>query len=233
MSTFRSLIVYHDSDFRSAAMNMAIDEALLQSAAEPSIRFYGWNSAALSFGYFGRFAEVARRSRERDLVRRWTGGGIVFHGADLTYSMVIPADDPAFAESSLSIYKKLHRALSAALAATGAVELTTLAAVSDRRSRADSALHERRSNHCFANPVQFDVITNGRKIAGAAQRRTRRGLLQQGSIQNITISDGLPERFAKELADPTQYRELDPALLARACHIAEQKYATRAWLERR
>ena len=52
---------------------------------------------------------------ERDLVRRWTGGGIVFHGDDLTYSIVIPASDPAFDESSIAIYEKIHRALCAAL----------------------------------------------------------------------------------------------------------------------
>ena len=56
---------------------------------------------------------------ERDLVRRWTGGGIVFHGEDLTYSLVIPGSDTAFAESSISIYEKIHRALCDALSETG------------------------------------------------------------------------------------------------------------------
>ena len=77
-------------------MNMAIDEALLESATIPTIRFYRWNSPALSFGYFGTFSDVAIYAAERDLVRRWTGGGIVLHGDDLTYSIIIPASDPAF-----------------------------------------------------------------------------------------------------------------------------------------
>ena len=72
-------------------MNMAIDEALLETAVIPTIRFYRWRSPALSFGYFGKFSDVAIYAAERDLVRRWTGGGIVFHGDDLTYSIVIPA----------------------------------------------------------------------------------------------------------------------------------------------
>ncbi len=97
MSIFAALNVYHDIAPRSAAMNMAIDEALLESAAAPSIRFYRWESPALSFGYFGRFADVADKASECDLVRRWTGGGIVFHGEDLTYSIVIPANEPVFA----------------------------------------------------------------------------------------------------------------------------------------
>ena len=77
----------------------------------PTIRFYRWRSPALSFGYFGKFSDVAIYAAERDLVRRWTGGGIVFHGDDLTYSIVIPASDPAFDESSIAIYEKIHRAL--------------------------------------------------------------------------------------------------------------------------
>src|SRR6059036_2008360 len=92
MSMFAALNVYHDGAAHSAAMNMAIDEALLEHATAPSIRFYRWHSPALSFGYFGRFADVKSYTRESDLVRRWTGGGIVFHGDDLTYSIVIPVN---------------------------------------------------------------------------------------------------------------------------------------------
>ena len=109
MTIFAALDVYHDHTPHSAAMNMAIDEALLEYATIPLIRFYRWRSSALSFGYFGRFTDIARYQAERDLVRRWTGGGIVFHGEDLTYSLVIPASDTAFAESSISIYEKIHR----------------------------------------------------------------------------------------------------------------------------
>ena len=112
---FADLTIYHDESPHSAAMNMAIDEALLETAAVPTIRFYRWRSPALSFGYFGKFSDVAIYAAERDLVRRWTGGGIVFHGDDLTYSIVIPASDPVFDESSIAIYEKIHRALCGAL----------------------------------------------------------------------------------------------------------------------
>src|SRR5262252_4406747 len=79
---FRSLDVYQDIDSRSAALNMAIDEALLEIATAPTIRFYRWNHPALSFGYFGKFDDVADQKDKREIVRRWTGGGIVFHGND-------------------------------------------------------------------------------------------------------------------------------------------------------
>src|ERR1700704_1202394 len=112
MSIFDTLQLYRDDASRSAAMNMAIDEALLEIASAPSIRFYRWGQPALSFGYFGKFGDVAEHERERDLVRRWTGGGIVFHGDDLTYSIIIPTNDSVFAESSTSIYEQIHRAVS-------------------------------------------------------------------------------------------------------------------------
>src|ERR671918_304044 len=112
---FTALTIYHDGAGHSAPINMAIDEALLEAATIPSIRFYRWSSPALSFGYFGKFADVADYATTRDLVRRWTGGGIVFHGNDLPYSIVIPASDPLFAESSMSIYAAIHTGLRNAL----------------------------------------------------------------------------------------------------------------------
>src|ERR1700716_2604382 len=127
---FASLSVFHDIASRSAALNMAIDEALLENVTEPTVRFYHWDHPALSFGYFGRFTEVATHSIERDLVRRWTGGGIVLHGDDLTYSIVIPANDSMFEESSMSIYESVHQALCAAIVATG--QHAVVAAGADR-----------------------------------------------------------------------------------------------------
>jgi lipoate-protein ligase A len=226
---FNALNVYHDDGGHSAAMNMAIDEALLGSTTASSIRFYRWASPALSFGYFGRFAEVASYAHERDLVRRWTGGGIVFHGDDLTYSIVIPSSDPAFGESSMLIYQKIHRALADALASYGAP--VELAAVADGVD-AGTAMIDRGYN-CFANPVRADVMLDGRKIAGAAQRRTRAGLLQQGSIQGVDFRNGLADRFAKQLSSQRNVRHLPVAVQHRAQKIAAQRYETESWLQRR
>ena len=226
MSIFAELDVDHDATPRSAAMNMAIDEALLECAKIPSIRFYRWTSPALSFGYFGKFVDVATYATQRDVVRRWTGGGIVFHGDDLTYSVVIPAHHVVFSESSMSIYEKIHRSLRNALAADG--ERAELASV------ADAAVSDCGYNGaCFANPVHADVMVNGRKVAGAAQRRARAGLLHQGSIQYVDLANGLAERFARELCDVFYERSLSEAVVERARQIAEQKYGTAAWLRRR
>ena len=80
-----------------AAMNMAIDEAILLAQKEqpnPTLRFYEWSSPAFSFGYFQDIdSEVdveACRADGIELVKRMTGGGTVVHGWELTYTLVLP-----------------------------------------------------------------------------------------------------------------------------------------------
>ena len=184
--------------------------------------------AALSFGYFGNFSDVAIYDGERDLVRRWTGGGIVLHGDDLTYSIVIPLHNAALAESSLAIYERIHRALAEALNGIG-----ECAEVVGSTRSADRPLHGVATNNCFANPVRADVMVDGRKIAGAAQRRTRRGLLHQGSIQSITLENDLAQRFARGLSADCSERQLERRILERARELAQQKYGTDSWLRKR
>jgi len=233
---FAALEVYYDVAPRSAALNMAIDEALLETAPSPLIRFYRWNRPALSFGYFGKFSDVEVFAPERDLVRRWTGGGIVFHGDDLTYSIVIPTSDSAFRESSMSIYENVHRAVSAVLIEAGqGAELASVAAPGVQRQQIYSAIADRRSGKevCFANPVRADVMLNGRKIAGAAQRRTRAGLLQQGSIQNVDLANDFGQKFAQELSVKIREGQIDNRIVRRAEQIVAERYGTESWLRRR
>ena len=249
-SLFEDLTIYQDESPHSAAMNMAIDEALLETAVVPTIRFYRWLSPALSFGYFGKFSDVTIHAAERDLIRRWTGGGIVFHGDDLTYSIVIPANDPVFDQSSIAIYEKIHRALCEGLAASGQdAELASVAALGARRKsrKGDLQIAQRRTGdrrsletticdhgyNCFANPVRADVMMDGRKIAGAAQRRTRRGLLQQGSIQGFAMNTDLAQRFAQALSASCSESEITKAILKQAQEVAQRKYETESWLRKR
>jgi lipoate-protein ligase A len=226
---FAALDIYYDDGAHSAAMNMAIDEALLASVAVPSIRFYRWRFPALSFGFFGKFTDVANYAAERDLVRRWTGGGVVFHGDDLTYSIVVPPSDPVFSKPSRSIYGAIHAALRDALVASG--ERAELAPVTSIVNPGAAIID--RGYSCFANPVRADVMLNGRKIAGAAQRRTRRGLLHQGSIQYVDLGNGLSERFAQALSANCREREINRETLDRARKLAEQEYGADAWLRKR
>jgi len=92
-----------------AAFNMALDEALLENVARldsPVLRFYGWTEPAATFGYFQKYAEVERATLLCPLIRRPTGGGIVPHDADWTYSIAFP---PGHEWHSLSAAKKLCR----------------------------------------------------------------------------------------------------------------------------
>lgn len=215
------LHVYDDVEPRSAALNMAVDEALLENASAPLLRFYRWRRPSLSFGYFGHYAEVANQSSRREIVRRWTGGGIVPHGNDLTYSVIIPATDPFFAHSSLEIYAKVHDSIRLALQANG-VEANLAGSAAPKISEA-----------CFANAVRADVLSQGRKIAGAAHRRTRAGLLHQGSIQRSDLPGGFRDDLARILCERSERETISPEVLARACRIAEAKYSAVEWLKRR
>ena len=217
---FERLVVHHDRPDRRAALNMAIDEALLEQATLPTLRFYSWDHPALSFGYFGRFTELAEAAKARDIVRRWTGGGSVPHGEDLTYSLVMPATDRAASLSPSAIYAALHGAVRDALRLEG----------KEAELLSDSA--PKMSEACFANPVRNDLTWRGRKIAGAAQRRTRRGFLHQGSIQLQDLSTSFPERFAEALADKICALEIAAATVTRATQLVAEKYANPAWLHR-
>jgi len=153
---------------------MAWDEALLEASASvghPILRVYGWSEPAATFGYFQKFKDVSLLTSLRPLIRRPTGGGLVPHDADWTYSLIIPPNDPWYELKAVESYQRMHEWMRAAFARIGTgAELAPV-----RRKEAEG--------QCFAGAEQFDLVREGRKIAGAAQRRTRHGLLIQGSVQ--------------------------------------------------
>jgi lipoate-protein ligase A len=153
---------------------MALDEALLEAAPQfgkPVLRFYDWTEPAASFGYFQKFSEIARATTLRPLVRRPTGGGLVPHERDWTYSLVFPPSHAWYALRARQSYERVHQWIRGALARLG---VETELAPSCRKVA---------PGQCFAGFEKSDVLWFGRKIAGAAQRRTKSGLLIQGSVQ--------------------------------------------------
>lgn len=163
---------------------MAIDEALLRSfdpaASPPAVRLYGWNPPTLSLGRFQKAAEVLDLERCRAdrvaIVRRITGGGVIYHADELTYSLVCaPEQIPPAASIKdsfrvltgflLSFYRTLG--LEAAYAADVVPEGTRLG---------------ERTPFCFAGKESFDILAGGRKIGGNAQRRLKGVIFQHGSI---------------------------------------------------
>jgi lipoate-protein ligase A len=221
MAVFDRLRLFQSESPASGSLNMAIDEALLEWTSLPTIRFYRWARPSISFGYFGRFQEVAEFESTHDLVRRWTGGGIVFHGNDLTYSLVVPISDPARPPMSEEIYREVHEALRDALNQFGLGADTIT-----RRPAAGS-------NACFASPVVADVMIADRKVAGAAHRRTKTGLLHQGSIQNVDLPPSLAQVFASRLSGKPETMSLPDSIVERASAISATRYATLDWLKRR
>lgn len=201
----------------AAALNMAIDEVLLRDAVVPLLRLYRWARPAVSFGYFGRIAEIRTRWPLREPVRRWTGGGVVLHGEDLTYTLIIPRTAHFFSAPLPDSYRAIHARIAGLLPGAQLVD------------------HEnpRSSIACFEHAVQNDLLRDGRKIAGAAQRRTNRGLLHQGSIQIARTDNGLDARLAASLGRTVARRSLSDAELAEAESLSREKYASLGWLERR
>lgn len=156
------------------AWNMALDEALLIQApttGSPVLRFYAWTEPAASFGYSQRYPEVTARTTLRPLIRRCTGGGIVPHDRDWTYSLAVPPASTWYQLRAAESYAAMHQWLRDAFRVLGVD--TELAPCCRKVAPGE----------CFLGHELSDLLWFGRKVAGAAQRRNRSGLLIQGSVQ--------------------------------------------------
>ena len=189
----------------SAAENMAIDFLLLQrrpAAAAVRFRHYEWRKPAFTFGYSQKIALVRAKLPEGaerfDLCRRPTGGGLVDHRDDWTYSLVIPRGHPLEEQRATLSYRAIHEALAAALRAQGVEAITKPAP--DPAAEPPAGLE----GVCFQRAELYDVVQgrSGEKIAGAAQKRNKHGLLFQGSIWRPATGGTIDwEKFAAEFVD--------------------------------
>ena len=217
---FEKIHEIRDETPHSAPLNMALDEVLLATAREPLLRIYRWQAAAVSFGYFGKYAPFATAWPGREIVRRMTGGGVVPHGADLTYSLIVPAGHAFAARSPREVYRAVHETICALLFQSG--ETSALAVPPTGAG----------TGVCFESPAEFDLLARGKKVAGAALRRTRHGLLLQGSIQELPVLETLRSRLASAFAAQVFAAECTPQQLVAAHSLALEKYATLAWTMR-
>ena len=210
-----------DPEPHDAALNMALDEVLLGRAAGPVLRVYRWARPAVSFGYFGKVADVETAWPGREMVRRWTGGGIVPHGADVTYTLLVPRGCAFFRLGAEEAYRAIHERIAALVAEAGSA--VRVAAVASAKI----------SDACFENPARYDLLADGGKIAGAAQRRTRAGLLHQGSISGIPLPCDFPDKLAVRLADRVLALPSDAVPTGQAAALVHGRYGTEAWLRLR
>lgn len=168
------------------AYNMAVDEAILIAHSEgkvpPTLRFYGWNPATLSIGYFQKVEKDididAVREQGLGFVRRATGGRAVLHDSELTYSIVVSEDYPGLPKSVTEAYRVLSQGL-----LNGFIHLGLDAHMVNLASEEEKAKYDSMgSSACFDSPSWYELVVEGRKVAGSAQMRHRDTVLQHGSI---------------------------------------------------
>lgn len=235
----------HDAYF-NMAMDEAISEGIMNGSSPPTIRFYTWKPGAVSIGYFQSMKDEVNLDTCKELgidcIRRWTGGGAVYHDAkrEITYSLIAPAS--LFPKNIIKSYEVICGWIVDGLRTLGI--------------------------DAVFNPVN-DVLVGGKKISGSAQ--TRRGgiLLQHGtvlydtdlatmfSVLNVSrqkITDKMIQTAQERVTSILKHKNVDKkdvymSLLkaftkdkdyeagtwneneiARAKELAEQKYKTKEWL---
>ncbi len=221
---FQKMQLWIDPVERTGPEAMAVDEWLLETLELPVLRVYRWLGEWGSIGYFGSVADARAAFPGLDWVRRWTGGGTVDHRADWTYSVVAPAGGLWAGGRGAESYRLVHAALVEVLAAEGI------------EARLSEGTEETAAALCFENPVGHDLIDSaGRKLAGAGQRRTRRGLLHQGSVAAACESAVSAARAARLVAlltgngQPCDFVPPEDRILRK---VAE-RYALSNWTDRR
>ncbi|MBX7158108.1 MAG: lipoate--protein ligase family protein [Verrucomicrobiae bacterium] len=214
-------VIHHDKN--SPAYNMAVDEALLRLCQTPVLRIYQWNEPAVSLGYFQSKSVVPPG---RSFVRRLTGGGLVDHANDFTYTLIFPRNHSLAQSGTSESYRKIHEAIQKALSHC---HIT---------SQVIPAPSELESSACFQKPVKFDLVnSSGQKIAGAAQRRTQLAVLHQGSL----LINSLPTTFFSHLIQAVeeifekkfQSDQLTEEEIVLAKKLEKERYSLKIWNEMR
>lgn len=168
------------------AWNMAIDEAIMNAVSEgkapPTLRFYSWQPATLSIGYFQKAEDEIdlQKVEEKGIgfVRRPTGGRAVLHDQELTYSMILPETYPDMPSSVTESYRVLSNGLLYGFRQLGLqADMVTLADEEEKAKFASAG-----SAACFDSPSWYELVVEGRKVAGSAQVRQKGVILQHGSI---------------------------------------------------
>jgi len=221
MAEIAAIGFWKDPLVRSGPENMAVDSWLLERG-EPVLRVYGWKGDWCSMGYFGSVDEARSVVPGPSLVRRATGGGFVDHRDDLTYTIVVPRTSRLAGLKGSGSYRVVHEALAEALKEAG-MEVGIV--------KEDALV---RSPVCFEKPVAWDILDEaGRKVAGAGQRRTRSGLLHQGSVMYREGVDGdtVMRSLARRLALKVEDVFCEPSGESFAALI--DQFACPSWLERR
>lgn len=179
-----------DTGLATAKANMDLDVQLLEGLSEtssPILHLYDWTMPSATYGYF--LDPSIYLSQEAfnclDLSRRPTGGGVTFHVADWAFSILIPASHDAYSINTLENYAFVNNLVIKVLKRFLGSNDQEFSLLPTEFQPMDS--HS--INFCMAKPTKYDVMLEGKKVGGGAQRRKRSGFLHQG-----TISLALPEK---------------------------------------
>ena len=231
--TKENWLFLNDGD-HSPTMNMAIDELLLQEVDRlktPLLRIYGWDRPSVSIGYIQKYSAAPEKGYF--IVRRPTGGGVVFHDIDQTYTVIVPSGHWIEKLNRLESYHIFHRVVIKTLAEMG---------INSSLVEFETESVDRATMSCFKTPTRYDVVIKNTdklksgKVAGAAQRRTKYGILHQGSIVIPEINKKQKElienfllSFKNEFNISYVNYILPDNILEAAEHLAYKKYETEEW----
>lgn len=165
-----------DTGMDAAQRNMEIDAELLENLdpnGEAILHLYEWEQPTVTYGHFFNPDTYFQKTDVVTLAKRPTGGGALFHTADYAFSLLIPSSHPGYHENVMENYAYVHTLVAKALGG----DLLQEELESDAPHR-----------FCYAKPTKYDLMVNGKKACGAAQRKKKQGYLHQGSI-SITLPD--------------------------------------------
>jgi lipoate-protein ligase A len=237
-----------DQSARTGAWNMALDEALLEAAVAEAgtfLRWYQWDKATLSLGYFQAPDEVLANPEWGDLpvVRRLSGGGAILHEHELTYSCALPSTHPRTTDP-YQLYLDVHGRLIQVLQSHG-FDVKLRGTRFGKDGPAEAFL-------CFSRGDEMDVVLGAHKLLGSAQRRRRGAILQHGSLvlrrsvhapqfpglfdlagKEAAGTSALLEEMALALGEvlgPDQSRgDFSPEIMQRAQQLHDERYLALAW----
>ena len=219
---FDRLLLVRDTA-HAGAWNMAVDQAWLEQTSAPVLRVYGWDQPTVTIGYAQSLPKLQEALPGWPVIRRWTGGGVVLHQGDYTYSVIVPASDRWAETRPVESYQRIHGSLAAALAENGHAGC--------RLAGPEDVIE---APFCFVAPALHDVVHGPVKVAGAGQRRGKLGLLHQGSVQQVRIAEDFWLQWARRLAkEVTLVNALPEAIEQRARQLFEQRYSLPQWLSDR
>jgi lipoate-protein ligase A len=204
-----------------AAGHMALDEAVLLESPPDALvlRVYQWRGEGCTFGFSQKYEDAKAACKAGVApIRRATGGGIVHHDGDVTFSLVFPWDKTCAPET---IYKNIHRGIHQALKARG-----TANGMWSPREKAQGI-----AANCFARAEKADLVdADDNKILGGALRKKGGKGLYQGSLRvNVdaeVVVDGITREFGRPSVD------LDASWIAMGREL-EERYRSAAWNKRR